>query len=57
MKFDVSGFGNHEHDRNLSHVQKIIGASDFQWVASNYNTLEPLKSGTKSAKNFHIVER
>jgi 2',3'-cyclic-nucleotide 2'-phosphodiesterase (5'-nucleotidase family) len=57
LKFDVSGFGNHEHDRNLAHVQKIIGASDFQWVASNYSSLEPLKSGTKAAKSFHIVER
>ena len=57
MKFDVSGFGNHEHDRNLQHVQKIIGASDFQWVASNYSSLEPLKNGAKAAKAFHIVER
>ncbi len=57
MKFDVSGFGNHEHDRNLAHVQKIIGASDFQWVASNYSSIEPLKSGAKAAKTFHIVER
>lgn len=57
MKFDVSGFGNHEHDRNLQHVQKIIGASDFQWVASNYSSLEPLKNGAKAAKTFHIVER
>lgn len=57
MKFDVSGFGNHEHDRNLAHVQKIIGASDFQWVASNYSSLEPLKSGSKAAKNYTIVDR
>jgi 2',3'-cyclic-nucleotide 2'-phosphodiesterase (5'-nucleotidase family) len=57
MKFDVSTFGNHEHDRNLAHVQKVIGLSDFQWVASNYSSLEPLKSGTKSAKSFVIIDR
>lgn len=57
LKFDVSGFGNHEHDRNLAHVQKVIGASDFQWVASNYSTLAPLQSGAKAAKAFHVVER
>lgn len=57
MKFDVSGFGNHEHDRNIAHVQKIIGASDFQWIASNYNTLEPLKSGDKAAKSYLVLER
>jgi 5'-nucleotidase len=57
MKFDASTFGNHEHDRNIAHVQKVIGLSDFQWVVSNYSSLEPLKSGAKSAKSFVIIER
>ncbi len=57
MKFDVSTFGNHEHDRNIAHVQKVIGASDFAWVASNYSTLEPLKSGTKAAKGYVVIDR
>jgi 5'-nucleotidase len=59
MKFDASTFGNHEHDRNLAHVQKVIGASDFQWVASNYGdtSLAALKSGTKAAKSFTIIDR
>lgn len=58
-KLDVSIFGNHEHDRNIDHVNKIIGASDFQWVVSNYSegALDALKSGTKQAKNFTIIER
>lgn len=59
MKLDAGVFGNHEHDRNLAHVQKIIGASDFQWVVSNYNpdSLSVLKSGTKQTKTFTIIER
>ena len=57
MKFDASGFGNHEHDRDITHVQKVIAASDFQWVASNYSSLEPLKSGSKAAKTFTLIER
>jgi 5'-nucleotidase len=59
MKFDVSTFGNHEHDRNLAHVQKVIGASDFQWVTSNYgdSSLAVLKSGAKAAKSYTIIER
>ena len=59
MKFDASTFGNHEHDRSLAHVQKVIGASDFQWVASNYGdaSLAVLKSGTKAAKSFTIIDR
>lgn len=57
IKFDVSVFGNHEHDRDVAHLQKMIGASNFQWVASNYNTLSPLKSGKKAAKPFVIIKR
>jgi 5'-nucleotidase len=57
MKFDVSTFGNHEHDRNIAHVQKVIGLSNFDWVVSNYSSLDPLKSGAKSAKNFVILDR
>ena len=58
-KFDASVFGNHEHDRNIDHVKKIIGASDFQWVVSNYGdeALAALTSGSKSAKSFTIIDR
>ena len=59
MKLDVSTFGNHEHDRSLAHVQKVIGASDFQWVVANYGaeSLAVLKSGNKAAKDFTIIDR
>ena len=58
-KLDVSVFGNHEHDRNIDHLNKMIGASDFQWVVSNYSegALDALKSGTKQAKNYTIIQR
>jgi 5'-nucleotidase len=58
-KLDVSIFGNHEHDRNIEHLNKVIGASDFQWVVSNYSegALDALKSGSKQAKNYTIIER
>ena len=58
-KLDVSVFGNHEHDRNLTHLNKMIGASDFQWVVSNYSagSLDALKSGTKAAKSFTVIDR
>ncbi len=57
MKLDASTFGNHEHDRDIAHVQKVIGASDFQWVVSNYSSLKDLVSGSKSAKPYTIVTR
>jgi len=58
-KLDVSVFGNHEHDRNIDHVNKVIGKSDFQWIVSNYNpdALAVLKSGAKQAKNYTIIDR
>jgi len=59
MKLDVSTFGNHEHDRDLAHVQKIIGASDFKWVVANYGDgpLDVLKSGNKAATAYTIINR
>jgi 2',3'-cyclic-nucleotide 2'-phosphodiesterase (5'-nucleotidase family) len=56
---DVSVFGNHEHDRNIDHLNKMIGAADFQWVVSNYSegSLDALKSGTKQTKNYTIIDR
>ena len=58
-KLDVSIFGNHEHDRNIDHLNKMIGASEFQWVVSNYSAgaLDALKSGAKQAKNYTIIDR
>lgn len=57
MGFDVSTFGNHEHDRNISHLRSVIDASDFEWVVSNYSDLSPLKVGNKEAKPYTIIER
>ncbi len=58
MKLDVAGFGNHEHDRNLEHLRKMMVNSNFQWIASNYSSLTGLKpSAAKSAKSFTIVNK
>lgn len=57
MKFDASGFGNHEHDRNLDHVKKFIAASNFQWVASNYSSLEGMTVAGKTPVPYFIINR
>jgi 5'-nucleotidase len=58
MQFDVSTFGNHEHDRDITHLKKMIEASNFKWVVSNYNTLEGLKaSSTKFVSPYTIINR
>jgi 5'-nucleotidase len=58
MKLDVAGFGNHEHDRNLEHLRKMMVNSNFQWIASNYSSLAGLKAtAAKSAKTFSIITK
>ena len=57
MKLDVSTFGNHEHDRDINHITKMINLSEFSWVASNYSTLAPMNTGAKKVKNYVIIER
>lgn len=56
MGVDVSTFGNHEHDRDISHLRSVIQASEFEWVVSNYSDLSPLAVGDKRAKPYTIVE-
>jgi len=57
MDVDVSTFGNHEHDRPLTHLRRMMDASKFQWVVSNYSTLVPLQGTKNGAKPFTIIER
>jgi len=58
MKLDVSTFGNHEHDRDLTHLNKMMTASSFSWVVSNYSSLQGLApSPAKAAKSFTIIKR
>ncbi|MFM8889511.1 MAG: 5'-nucleotidase C-terminal domain-containing protein [Solirubrobacterales bacterium] len=57
MGLDVSTFGNHEHDRPLTHLKEMIGRSNFAWTDSNYSTLQPLQTPKRKVKPYVIVER
>ena len=57
MKFDASTFGNHEHDRAITHLIKMIGLSNFKWVVANYSTLAPFSSLGSKVASYQIVER
>ncbi len=57
MKFDVSTFGNHEHDRDMAHIVKMINLSTNKWVVSNYSTLAPLNTGANKVTDYVIIER
>ncbi|CAB4868644.1 unannotated protein [freshwater metagenome] len=57
MRLDVSTFGNHEHDRPIAHLRQSIDASRFDWVATNYSTLVPLKGKANAPTEFVIEDR
>ena len=57
LGFQVSTFGNHEHDRPLSHLRDMIGRSKFAWTVANYDTLRPLQTPNRKVKPFVIVKR
>jgi 2',3'-cyclic-nucleotide 2'-phosphodiesterase (5'-nucleotidase family) len=57
MGLDVSTFGNHEHDRPLSHVQSMVEASDFTWTVANYSALEPVSGPTNAVQPHVLLER
>jgi 2',3'-cyclic-nucleotide 2'-phosphodiesterase (5'-nucleotidase family) len=57
MKMDVSTFGNHEHDRPLSHLQQMIGLSRFKWTVANYDNLEPLNTSFSEVTDSVLIER
>lgn len=57
MGLDASTYGNHEHDKDLSALQKVMAASKFKWVVSNYSTLKPLVGGTNQATSFTVIDR
>ena len=50
---DVSTLGNHEHDRDLAHLQKMLTASTFKWTAANYSTFDTLQG----IAPYTIIER
>ena len=57
MGLDVSTFGNHEHDKPLSHLREMIGLSRFQWTVANYSTFEPLNSSFSQVDERVLLER
>jgi 5'-nucleotidase len=57
MKFDVSTFGNHEHDRDINHITKMINLSTNKWVVSNYSTLTPMNSGANKVTDYVVIDR
>ena len=57
MGLDVSTFGNHEHDRPLEHLRRVVDASDFRWVVSNYDSLTPVAGKQKKVRDSVLLRR
>ena len=53
MGLDVTAVGNHEHDRDSVHLNKMMDLSTFEWVGSNYTNA----SAFKKLKPYTIIER
>jgi 2',3'-cyclic-nucleotide 2'-phosphodiesterase (5'-nucleotidase family) len=53
MGLDVTALGNHEHDRDSVHLNKMMDLSTFEWVGSNYTNA----SAFKKLKPYTIIER
>lgn len=57
MRLDVSGLGNHEHDRPLQHLRSMVDASRFPWVESGYRTLAPLAGAKNRVLPYRVLDR
>jgi len=57
MGLDVSTLGNHEHDKPLEHVRRIVDASNFRWVVSNYSTLAPMRGEKAGVRDLILLKR
>jgi 2',3'-cyclic-nucleotide 2'-phosphodiesterase (5'-nucleotidase family) len=57
MGLDISTYGNHEHDQPLEHLRRMMAASGFPWVVSNYSSLAPLQVPGNAARDFVILDR
>ncbi len=57
MGMDVSTLGNHEHDRPLEHLRRVVDASSFQWVAANYSSLAPLAGERRAVRPLVMLRR
>ncbi|MBV9790563.1 MAG: 5'-nucleotidase C-terminal domain-containing protein [Chloroflexi bacterium] len=54
MGFAVDTFGNHNFDRGVAHLQRMIDLADFQYVSANLKNVEDNLSGVKPFEIFDI---
>ncbi|HEY0737091.1 MAG TPA: 5'-nucleotidase C-terminal domain-containing protein [Herpetosiphonaceae bacterium] len=54
MGFHVDTFGNHNFDRGIAHLQRMIDLADFQYVSANLKNVEDNLSGVKPFEIFDV---
>ena len=57
MGLDVTTLGNHEHDKPLRDLRRLIDASAFDWTVANYSTLAPLRGDERGVSRFVLRKR
>jgi 5'-nucleotidase len=56
MGVEVSAFGNHEFDRPLTHVRKMMDLSSFEWVGSDFKHLNLLAGDSSEAVSVVVKD-
>jgi 5'-nucleotidase len=56
MGVQADTFGNHNFDRGIPHLQKMIGLSDYTYVSSNLGNLSANLSGNNLAAPYKIFD-
>lgn len=54
MGFDVDTFGNHNFDRGIAHLQRMIDLAEFDYVSANLKNVDQNLTGVKPYKIFEL---
>ncbi len=54
MGFDVDTFGNHNFDRGIAHLQRMIDLAEFQYVSANLKNVVDNLTGVKPFEIFDV---
>jgi 5'-nucleotidase len=54
MGFDADTFGNHNFDRGIAHLQRMIDLADFQYVSANLKNVDDNLRGVKPFEIFDV---
>jgi 5'-nucleotidase len=54
MTIDADTFGNHNFDRGVAHLQRMVDLAEFPFVSANLKNLEENLSGVEKSTDFNV---